>query len=379
MIKRLVATFIAFSILFSLCIKVNATAISLSAKSAILINAVNNEVVYEKNAYEKRGMASTTKIMTALLAIERGNMQKTYVAKDEDIRIEGTSIGLKAGDKITLETLVCGMLLESGNDAANLTSRVICKSKKKFVSLMNKKAKEIGMENTHFENPSGLTEEGHFSTAYDMALLGSFAIKNKQFRDVCSLSSLRVSYGNPEYQRTFKNHNKLLNSVEGAFGIKTGFTKASGRCLVSAAERDGVILVAVTLSAPDDWNDHKKLFEYGFEKVKVYEADFNTEKIKIDVVGSDKKRIGVKLKNKLTYTALTEEVNSQMVVLCDRFLYSGVEKGDRVGCVKVFSGDGKFLCESDLISTENAPMNFTEREQNTSFINRIIDFLDKIR
>ena len=374
MFNRLTASFIAISIFFSLCIKANAVELSLSAKSAILINALTNEVIYEKNAYEKRGMASTTKIMTALLTIERGNLHKTYVAKDEDVRIEGTSIGLKEGDRITLETLVQGMLLESGNDAANVSARVIGKSRKKFVSLMNQKAKEIGMENTCFKNPSGLTEEGHFSTAYDMALLGSFAIKNKQFRDICSQSSIRVSYGNPEYQRTFKNHNKLLNSVEGAFGIKTGFTKASGRCLVSAAERDGVTLVAVTLSAPDDWNDHKKLFEYGFEKVKIYEMDFDTEKIELDVVGSDNKKIGVKLKNKLTYTSIDEEKNPETVVLCDKFLYSGVKKGDRVGCVKVFSENGKYLCESDLVSTENAPMNFTEKEKEMSFFDKIKDF-----
>lgn len=377
MFKRITATFIAISILFSFCIKVKGAEISLSAKSAIIINALTNEVVYEKNAYEKRGMASTTKIMTALLAIEKGDLQKTYVAQDEDVRIEGTSIGLKGGDKITLETLVCGMLLESGNDAANVTARVIGQSREKFVSLMNKKAEEIGMENTHFENPSGLTADGHFSTAYDMALLGSFAIKNKQFRDIGSLSSLRVSYGNPEYQRTFKNHNKLLNSVEGAFGIKTGFTKASGRCLVSAAERDGVTLVAVTLSAPDDWNDHKKLFEYGFEKVKVYETEFNTDEIKIDVVGSDNKSIGVKLKEQLTYTALNEEINPETVILCDNFLYSGVKKGDRVGCVRVFSGDGRFLCESDLISTENAPINFMEKEKRLSFFDRIKEYLNR--
>ena len=377
MVKRLTAIFIAFSLLFSLYIKVNAAELNLSAKSAILINALTNEVIYEKNAYEKRGMASTTKIMTALLAIERGDLQKTFVAQEEDVRIEGTSIGLKAGDKITLETLVQGMLLESGNDAANVTARVIGNSREKFVSLMNKKAREIGMKNTRFENPSGLTADGHFSTAYDMALLGSFAIKNKQFRNFCSLTSSRVSYGNPEYQRTFKNHNKLLNSVDGAFGIKTGFTKASGRCLVSAAERDGVTLVAVTLSAPDDWNDHKKLFEYGFEKVKVYKTEFNAEKIEIDVVGSDNKKIGVELQKQLTYTAVNEETNPRTVVLCDRFLYSDVKKGDRVGCVKVFSGEEVLLCESDLIAKENAPANFTVREKEKSFFDKIKDILNR--
>ncbi len=376
MIKRLTAIFIVFSILSSFCIKVNATELTLSAKSAILINARTNEVVYEKNAYEKRGMASTTKIMTALLAIENGDLQKTYVAKEEDVRVEGTSIGLKAGDKITLETLVCGMLLESGNDAANVTARVIGKSRGDFVSLMNKKAEEIGMENTCFKNPSGLTAEGHFSTAFDMAVLGSFAIKNKQFREICSLSSFRASYGNPEYQRTFKNHNKLLSSVDGAFGIKTGFTKASGRCLVSATERDGVTLVAVTLCAPDDWNDHKKLFKYGFERVKAYNVDFYSDEIEIDVVGSENKKIGVKLEKTLTYTDLKEELCPEIVVFCDRFLYSGVKKGNRVGFVKVFSADGKLLCESALLSKENAPMNFTEKENKMSFFDRLKEILN---
>ena len=371
MIKRFTESIITISIFFSLCIKVNGAELSLSAKSAILINAETNEVIYEKNAYEKRGMASTTKIMTALLAIEKGDLQRIYTARDEDVRIEGTSIGLKDGDRITLEALVCGMLLESGNDAANVTARVIGKTRERFVYLMNQKAKEIGMESTHFENPSGLTDEEHFSTAFDMALLGSFAIRNKQFRDICSLRSFRASYGNPEYQRTFRNHNKLLDSVEGAFGIKTGFTKASGRCLVSACEREGVTLVAVTLSAPDDWNDHKKLFEYGFRMVNSYEAEFNTEEIKIAVVGSDNNEIGVRLKEKLVYTALNEELSPEIVVLCDRFLYSGVKKGDRVGCVRVYSDEGKLLCESDLLSTENAPTSFMEKEKRNSFFDKI--------
>ncbi len=376
MIRKITAIFIVFSILSSLSIKVSGAELSLSAKSAILINVQTNEVVYEKNAYEKRGMASTTKIMTALLAIENGNLQKTYVAKDEDVRIEGTSIGLKAGDRITLETLICGMLLESGNDAANMTARVVGKSRESFVSLMNQKAKEIGMESTHFENPSGLSDEGHFSTAFDMALLGSYAIKNEKFREICSLGSFRASYGNPEYQRTFKNHNRLLSSVEGAFGIKTGFTKASGRCLVSAVQRGGVTLVAVTLSAPDDWNDHEKLFKYGFERVGEYRIDFDEEKIKIAVVGSDNKNIGVKLEKSLTYTALKQELSPEIVVLCDRFLYSGVKKGDRVGLVKVFSGDGKLLCESALLSVESAPMNFTEKENKMSLFDRLKEILN---
>lgn len=378
MLKKASVFIITFIIIINLIApKVYAVGeLTLSAKSAVLINAHTNEVVYEKNAYERRGMASTTKIMTALLALERGDLKKTITAKDEEVRIEGTSIGLKDGDKITLETLVMGMLLESGNDASNVTATAIGGTREKFVSLMNKKAKEIGMENTSFKNPSGLTEEGHFSTAYDMALLGSFAIKNAKFRSICSLDSVRVSYGNPEYQRTFKNHNKLLNSCEGVFGIKTGFTKKSGRCLVSAAERNGVTLVAVTLSAPDDWNDHKKLFDYGFERVSSYKVDFSTDKISLTVVGSDNKYINVKLNTDLVYTSENEK-QTKAITYCESFLYAGVKKGDVVGCVKVFSTDNVLLCESDLISTENAPMNFTKREKILTIFDKIKIFLER--
>ena len=375
MIKRLIAAFIVILIAFSLCINVDAVDFSISARSAILINAQTHEIVYEKNAYETRGMASTTKIMTALLAIEYGDLKRFVVAQDEDVRIEGTSIGLKAGDKIRLETLVQGMLLESGNDAANVTARFVGGSRENFVSLMNQKAKEIGMLNSHFENPSGLTEEGHYSTAYDMALLGSYAIKNQKLREISSLSSIRVSYGNPKYERTFKNHNKLLNIVDGAFGIKTGFTKASGRCLVSAAERDGITLVAVTFSAPDDWNDHKKLYEYGFENVKTFRSDFDAEEIKIDVVGSDKKRIGVKLKNQLIYTAVKEQINTDTIVICDKFLYADIKKGDRVGYVRMLSDDGKLLCESDLLAKEDAPICFDEKSKKISLYEKILGIL----
>ncbi|MGN1317041.1 MAG: D-alanyl-D-alanine carboxypeptidase family protein [Acutalibacteraceae bacterium] len=366
MLKRITILLIVFLFaLSSLCINVSAQGLSLSAKSAVLINAETNEIVYEKNAYERRGMASTTKIMTSLLAVESDKLDNNVTVKDGDVRVEGTSIGLKAGDRITLRTLVYGMLLESGNDAANVTATAISGSREKFVSLMNKRAKELGMTDTSFKNPSGLTEDGHYSTAYDMAILGSAAIKNSEFCSICSQTSIRVSYGTPEYERTFSNHNKFLNAFEGAFGIKTGFTKASGRCLVTAAERDGVTLVAVTLSAPDDWNDHKKLMEYGFDKVRVYKEEFNTENIKINVVGSDNKSVNVKLDTDLTYTS-AEKLNTQKLVICENFLYSGVKKGDVVGAVKVYSTGGVLLCESKLVSTENAPMNFAEKEKANS-------------
>jgi len=348
----------------------------ISAKSAVLINAHTNEIVYEKNAFEQKGMASTTKIMTALLALEYGDLNKTITAKESDVRIEGTSIGLRAGDKITLETLVKGMLLESGNDAANVTATAVSGTSEKFVSLMNKKARLLGMENTSFKNPSGLTEEGHYSTAYDMAILGSYAIKNLLFRSICSTDTIRVSYGTPAYERTFRNHNRLLKSCEGVFGIKTGFTKASGRCLVSAAERDGVILVAVTLAAPDDWQDHEKLYEYGFEKIKVFNVPFSVDTVKIPVVGSNNKYINVKLNTDLVYTSENKK-SVKTIVYCEKFLYSGVNKGEVVGFVKVFSEDGTLLCKSELVSTENAVINFIKKEKTLTWFDKIKCYFGK--
>lgn len=375
--KKFSVCIVAIIFVFNLILSVSAVEdFSLSAKSAILINARTNEIIFEKNAYEIRGMASTTKIMTSLLALGNGKLNKTITAKEQDVMVEGTSIGLKAGDRITLETLVMGMLLESGNDAANVTATAIGGSKEEFVSLMNKKAKEIGMKNTSFKNPSGLTEDGHYSTAYDMALLGSFAIKNEKFRSICSLESIRVSYGNPQYQRVFSNHNKLLNTCEGVFGIKTGFTKASGRCLVTAAERNGVTLVAVTLSAPDDWNDHKKLYDYGFSKVSVYKVPFSVDELKISVVGSKNKDIRVKADKDLFYTSENEK-QTETIVYCEKFLYADVKKGDIVGRVKVFSEDEALLCESSLISMENAPVNFKEKEKTITLFDKIINFLKR--
>ena len=244
-----------------------------SASCAALMVAETGELIYGKNEHDRRSMASTTKIMTSLLAIEALTPQRKITVSADMLNIEGTSMGLLPGDTVTLEGLVYGMLLQSGNDAANVTAITLGGNVENFVSMMNKRAGEIGMNDTHFETPSGLDSKEHYSTAYDMALLGCTAIKNPEFAAVCSQKSAVVCYGNPPYRRTLTNHNRLLRIYDDAVGIKTGFTKKSGRCLVSAARRDGVTLVAVTLNAPDDWNDHSKMLEYGFSVVERHEAD----------------------------------------------------------------------------------------------------------
>lgn len=374
MLKKLFCVVLCFSFVGAFfSFKAESAGISVSAESAIVMNARTGEVFFSKNAYEKRGIASTTKIMTSLIALEQGDLLEVTTATGNDVTVEGTSIGLKSGDDVTLGVLVKGMLLESGNDAANVTATVIAGSKEKFAVLMNNKAKELGMNSTNFVNPSGLTEDGHYSTAYDMALLASEAIMNKTFRDICSADSLKVTYGTPEYTRTFYNHNKFLDMFDGAIGIKTGFTKASGRCLVTAAERDGVVLVGVTLKAPDDWNDHVRMMNYAFENLKVREVEFNPEEYTVPVVGAEKKSVGVELVSELSFATMGGITECKTVVYLPPFLYSDVLKGDFVGRVDIVDERGRVIASSWLIATQNIPTKVLEKEENTSFFQKIIN------
>lgn len=244
------------------------SAMDLSAESACLIVGKTGEVVYSENESTKMKMASTTKIMTALLATESGKMGEVASVSKTAESQEGSSIYLRAGEKIVLRDLVYGLMLNSGNDAAIAIAEHVSGSVEAFSEDMTERAKEIGAENTSFKNPNGLDEDGHYTTAYDLAIIAAEAMKNDEFAEIVSTKSktAKTENGSVLY---FTNHNKLLKLYDGAVGVKTGFTKASGRCLVSAAERDGILLVAVTLNAPDDWNDHKKMLDYGFSKVSL--------------------------------------------------------------------------------------------------------------
>ncbi|MCX7658505.1 MAG: D-alanyl-D-alanine carboxypeptidase, partial [Oscillospiraceae bacterium] len=217
--------------------------VSVSAASAVLIEAQTGKVLYAKNENEKRPMASTTKIMTALICLESGNLDEQFVVDSSAIKVEGSSMGLVEGDIVTKRSLCIGMLLPSGNDAANAAAIKIAGSFEKFAEMMNERAVKIGMLNTHFVTPSGLDADGHYSTAYDMALLAREALKNPDFKAICSQKNIKLSYGNPPYDRWLKNTNKLLTYYNGCIGVKTGFTDAAGRCLVSATERNGVCLI----------------------------------------------------------------------------------------------------------------------------------------
>lgn len=235
-----------------------AEAVSTSASAAILMDAASGRVLYEQNADAKMLIASTTKIMTALVAIQDGNLNDTVKVSRKAANTEGSSMYLKEGETLTLETLLYGLMLCSGNDAAVAIAEHISGSEAGFARRMNETAAALGMKNSSFANPNGLDHEDHYSTARDMAVLACAAMRNETLIRIVSTRTVTVG------GRTMTNHNKLLSYLDGCIGLKTGYTKAAGRTLVSCAERNGQRLVAVTLQDGNDWADHQALYTYGF-------------------------------------------------------------------------------------------------------------------
>ena len=241
---------------------------ALSSLSAVLYEPESGRVLYEKDAHTPRPMASTTKLMTALLAMENASPDQNVVATKEAVTVEGSALGLRAEDNRSMQDLVTGLLLESGNDAANTIALALDGSLPAFAERMNRKAAELGMQDSHFVTPSGLDEGNHSASAYDMALLGAAVMQEPELAAIVGKKSAVIEMGNPKRKVTVSNHNRLLSLYGPAVGMKTGFTKKSGKCLVSAAEKDGVLLIAVTLNGGDYWNDHIKLYEYGFGRTE---------------------------------------------------------------------------------------------------------------
>lgn len=322
---------------------------SVSAVSAILINADTGAVVYEKNAYEQRAMASTTKIMTALLTAEAGDLDSKFTVDSYAINVEGTSMGLRRGDIVTRRALIYGMLLPSGNDAANAAAVNISGSMGAFAELMNKKAASLGLKNTRFVNPSGLDAKGHYTTAYDLAKLTMAALENPVFSEICRCVDAQVEYGNPPYLRSLGNSNKMLWQYDGCIGVKTGFTDNARRCLVSAAERNGVRLIAVTLNAPDDWSDHTKMLDYGFSQIKPTDIVLTAPLI-VPVIGGCEENVSLNLSEKIILPLSHQESQKVSFQLhTEPFLYAGFQKGTAVGTARIYL-DGEFVCKVNLVT-----------------------------
>lgn len=348
-----------------------------SAQSAILISGDDGTVIFEKNAHERLAMASTTKIMTALLTLEEAERSGDPVIDitEEMVRVEGSSMGLQAGNRLTLTNLTSGMLLASGNDAANAAALYLGGSQEGFAELMNTRAREIGMTETNFVTPSGLDDEEHYSTAYDMALLGREAMGNEEFARIAGSSTLQVEFMEPEQKVSYTNHNKLLRIYDGCIGIKTGFTKKAGRTLVSAARRDGTTLIAVTLNAPDDWDDHMAMFDYGFETVKTVQMGGEALPETLPVAGSDKQRIGLRMGQKLNMTLPIEQAQEmESRVLLPKFLYAPVRAGEKVGRVQYLMGGEEIYSVPIIAAEEAGALVMPER----GFWEKVTDFFDEI-
>ena len=349
---------------------VSAYAVSTNAKAAVLMEAGTGRLLVAQNEEARLPMASTTKIMTALLTLEQTELDEYFTVDTEALYVEGSSMGLAPEDSVTLRILAAGMLLASGNDAANAAAVRIAGSVPDFVVLMNARAAELGMKNTSFETPSGLDADEHFSSAYDMALLAQAALNNNDFAEICSQPRMTLMFGNPPFKRWLGNHNSLLKSYEGAIGVKTGFTKKAGRCLVSAAERDGIRLICVTLSCPDDWREHTRLLDYGFAGLKSSDLSSLMPPLLLPVGGGVQKNVVLEQQHTAVVAlAEGEQARVKSRVLLKRFLLAPVSKGQAVGEVR-FTLDGKeILCVPLSTADDVAARELTKKHKWWSRLN----------
>ena len=344
--KKIICSFLIVGLVFPFFgLNASADVPGVSAASAVVIEAETGTVLFSKNMSEQRAMASTTKIMTAILTIEAGDLDREFTVDSFAIMVEGTSMGLREGDRVSRRDLLYGIMLPSGNDAANAAAVSVSGSVAAFVEKMNAKAGALGLSNTHFVNPSGLDANGHYTTAYDLARLTAYAMKNEIFRDIAGCRSKEVEFGNPPYKRTLYNSNKMLTRYDGAIGVKPGFTDDARRCLVSAAERNGTTLIAVTLNAGDDWNDHEKMLDYGFSQVSAYQLETGCS-TKVAVAGTGE-TVGVYADNAVLSLTAVQRQRLERKVLLPRMVYGAVEKGQKLGKIE-YMLDGKVVKSVNL-------------------------------
>ena len=298
---------------------------AVSARRAYVLDAVSGRVLYEKNPDERSLIASTTKIMTALVVCEQCNVLDRMRIPKEAVGIEGSSMYLREGEVLTLQELLYGLMLSSGNDAAVALAIYCGGTVEGFAELMNDKARNLGMTGTHFENPNGLDSPGHYSTARDLAILAAYAMENPVFYKTVSAKNVKVG------ERYLTNHNKLLWRVEGADGVKTGFTKAAGRILVSSATRNGRRVIVVTIDDPDDWNDHAALLEEGFARYTQTRVVSAGDRVgTLEGAGGEKSRVEVLAAADFDFCLAPEEC-PQLALPGPGFVYAPAVEGADAG------------------------------------------------
>lgn len=296
----------------------------ISAKAAVLMEAGSGDFLYEQNADAPMLIASTTKIMTALVVLEHCDPEEVYTIDAAWTGIEGSSMYLAPGQVITVRGLLYGLMLASGNDAAVALACIAAGSVEAFSVLMNEKAQALGCENTHFSNPNGLDAEGHYASARDLAVITREAIRNDLFREIVSCQSNTIG------DMTYTNHNRLLRECEGVFGVKTGYTEAAGRTLVTCCERNGVTLICVTLSAPDDWNDHKNLYDWAYESWTDFIVMETSDVREVPVIGGQEESVSVRPQEPLCVVCREEDVITLTIEL-PAFVYAPITEGTPAG------------------------------------------------
>ena len=342
-IKRIIAAVLCSALMLSMCGAAGAdSAPYVSAEAAVVMNG-DGQVVYEKNADAKLLIASTTKIMTAIVVIENTELDEQFEIRPEWCGLEGSSMYLEPGEQYTVRELLTGLLLASGNDAAMALACHTAGTQERFVLMMNRKARELKMFNSHFSNPHGLNTDGHYSTARDMALLMRYCMENDSFASIAGLKNCTVG------EQTFINHNKLLSQYPGCIGGKTGYTEAAGRCLVSCCERKDTRFICVTLNAPDDWNDQKKLYDWAFSAFDTRTVT-NGVSFDVPVISGNKamvQAIPVPVKLFLPRDAVLS-LEAQLPF----FVFAPVEAGTEAGTVGIYL-NGEKIAETKLLYEES--------------------------
>lgn len=346
--------------------------LEVNAEAAVVIDADSGRLLYAQNPDKRLANASTTKIMTALLTLEQPDQDRYFTVDSDAIQVEGTTMGLQPGDSVTLHQLAAGMLLPSGNDAANAAAVEIAGSEEAFVRLMNQRAAELGLENTQYRNPSGLDAEGHYSSARDLAALAAHALENEDFADIVSKQEIRMAFGNPPYNRSLYTTNKLLERYPYAIGVKTGYTDDAGLCLVTAAEKDGTRLIIVTLNGKDDVNTHMRLYEHFFPLLARVDLSGFTEGLSVPVTGGTRDSVAA-VPAAEPEAALLEREYDELTreVELPRFVYAPVEAGQVLGEIRLLSGD-KVVWQSALVADSDVPALTRERQGILEFIGSLL-------
>lgn len=327
----------------------SAKEINTSAKACVVIDADNGRVLLEHNASTPLPMASTTKVMTALMAIENGALKEKVTCGRNAFGVPGTSIYLSLGETLTLEQMLYGLMMASGNDAATAIAEHIGGSVDEFCRMMTKRAAELGCENTVFLTPHGLPKEGHYTTARDLALIAREAMTHDIFRTIVSTKRAKIPWEGREYDRVLNNKNRLLTTYDGATGIKTGYTKAAGRCLVFSAERDGMSLIGVVLNCSDWFDEAARLLDTAFDQWESITLMAQGECLRtISVETSDGQTVGAVLSSDLT-AVITKNSLPQIEIDLPDFLEAPVMRGDVLGEIRMISG-GETVCHVPLIA-----------------------------